>query len=186
MCDLTDLGEDICTNLAIPKTSNNRDNHVKINQPVKKIIFEYDNTDIDENLVSTSSQAKEYMNLKSEVEEEEVDINDNFSAIKEKSTFKPLSKYLRQNKFEDFALAVKTGKDAVLSRVPIQLVTFLSNMGNIMYIGETSNITVSDINVEDVCTDLYNNFTLKPDGWDDILNNVRKKSNNGVDGPKPG
>ena len=58
--------------------------------------------------------------------------------------------------WDDFAIALKTGSEVALQRVPIQLVTFLADVKNKIIIGNGPNITVGGIEVIDVYTNLYN------------------------------
>ena len=58
--------------------------------------------------------------------------------------------------WDDFAIALKTGSDVALQRVPIQLLTFLSDVKNKIIIGDRPNVTVGDYEMIDVYTNLYN------------------------------
>ena len=58
--------------------------------------------------------------------------------------------------WDDFAIALKTGSDVALQRVPIQLLTFLSDVKNKIIIGDGPNVTVGDYEMIDVYTNLYN------------------------------
>jgi hypothetical protein len=60
------------------------------------------------------------------------------------------------SQWDDLAIALKTGSEVALQRVPIQLVTFLADVKNKIMIGNGPNITVGDIEVIDVYTNLYN------------------------------
>lgn len=53
-----------------------------------------------------------------------------------------------------YAVALKTGKSVSSSRVPIQLVTFLKNVPNLLVIGEAPG-NIGDIQIKDVYTNLY-------------------------------
>jgi hypothetical protein len=61
------------------------------------------------------------------------------------------------SKWDDFAIALKTGSEVALERVPIQLLTFLADVRNKIIIGNGPNGTVGDMEVIDVFTDLYTN-----------------------------
>jgi hypothetical protein len=63
-------------------------------------------------------------------------------------------------KWDDFAIAVKTGREVALERVPIQLLTFLSDVKNKIIIGDGPNVTIGDYEMIDVYTNLYKN--IKP------------------------
>jgi hypothetical protein len=58
--------------------------------------------------------------------------------------------------WDDFAIALKTGSDVALQRVPIQLLTFLSDVKNKIIIGDRPNVTVGEYEMIDVYTNLYN------------------------------
>ena len=60
------------------------------------------------------------------------------------------------SQWDDFAIALKTGSEVALQRVPIQLVTFLADVKDKIIIGNGPNIAVGDIEVIDVYTNLYN------------------------------
>ena len=71
--------------------------------------------------------------------------------------------------YQDFAVAVKTGKETSLNRVPEQLITFLKTIENVMYLGESPNIMVGDIQIHDVCSTLYDKYQSKPEEWETNL-----------------
>jgi Fringe-like len=52
--------------------------------------------------------------------------------------------------WDRFAFALKTGKDVALKRTPIQLMTFLKPVNNIILIGEEPNVFVADYPMIDV------------------------------------
>ncbi|KAJ3388732.1 hypothetical protein HDU92_001367 [Lobulomyces angularis] len=60
----------------------------------------------------------------------------------------------KDESFSSFAVALKTGRETAADRVPIQLLTFLKKMKNVILIGE-SPVNVGNVIVEDVYTDLY-------------------------------
>ena len=60
------------------------------------------------------------------------------------------------SQWDDFAIALKTGSEVALQRVPIQLVTFLADVKNKIIIGDSPNIRVGTLEVIDVYTNLYN------------------------------
>jgi hypothetical protein len=59
------------------------------------------------------------------------------------------------SQWDDFAIALKTGSEVALQRVPIQLVTFLADVKNKIIIGDSPNIRVGMLEVIDVYTYLY-------------------------------
>ncbi|ORX75883.1 hypothetical protein K493DRAFT_393760 [Basidiobolus meristosporus CBS 931.73] len=52
--------------------------------------------------------------------------------------------------YPEFAVALKTGRDVVASRCPIQTSTFLSRVKNLIVIAESSEVSLGDIPVYDV------------------------------------
>lgn len=60
------------------------------------------------------------------------------------------------NMYDNLAIALKTGQDVALKRTPIQLLTFLSGVKNLIMIGESSDISIGNIDMVDVCSGLYN------------------------------
>jgi hypothetical protein len=58
--------------------------------------------------------------------------------------------------WDDFAIALKTGSDVALQRVPIQLLTFLSDVKNKIIIGDGPNVKIGSYKMIDVYTNLYN------------------------------
>ncbi|KAJ3386734.1 hypothetical protein HDU92_002323 [Lobulomyces angularis] len=89
------------------------------------------------------------------------------------------AKILTENDNEEqmycnYAVAVKTGKDTVLQRAPIGLLTFLKDIKNVLFIGETGNVTLGDTVVEDVCSDLYDNLP-KPLYWEETMSTLKQK-----------
>jgi hypothetical protein len=65
------------------------------------------------------------------------------------------------SKWDDFAIALKTGSEVALERVPIQLLTFLADVRNKIIIGDAPNIKVGGMEVIDVYTNLYDKSSLK-------------------------
>jgi hypothetical protein len=57
--------------------------------------------------------------------------------------------------YPHIAIALKTGKDVALQRTPIQYLTLLSKLSNIILIGEAPNVMVGNHSMMDVYTDLY-------------------------------
>jgi hypothetical protein len=74
-------------------------------------------------------------------------------ASNQSMTHTPFLKFDPQ--WDDFAIAVKTGSEVALQRVPIQLLTFLSDVRNKIIIGDGPNVTVGDYEMIDVYTHLY-------------------------------
>jgi hypothetical protein len=62
---------------------------------------------------------------------------------------------LKEVRYDHLAVALKTGKDVALSRTPIQLLTFLYKIKNVVMIGEAPGVMVGDIPMLDVYTNLY-------------------------------
>lgn len=56
------------------------------------------------------------------------------------------------SRWDKYAFALKTGKDVALRRTPIQLMTFLAPVKNIILIGEAPGVFVGDVPMIDVCT----------------------------------
>lgn len=81
--------------------------------------------------------------------------------------------------FSGFAIAVKTGKETALTRAPEQLLTFLKDVDNVMFLGESPNVTIGDIPVEDVCTHLYDKFDEKPDKWQETILKLQESHSTG-------
>jgi hypothetical protein len=63
--------------------------------------------------------------------------------------------YIFDPKFNNLAVAVKTGKEVAAARVPIQMVTFLQRVQNVMIIGSEPRVSVGGMEVVDVYTGLY-------------------------------
>jgi hypothetical protein len=57
--------------------------------------------------------------------------------------------------WDNFAFALKTGREVALTRTPIQLLTFLKDVQNKIIIGDGPNITVGSFEMIDVFTHLY-------------------------------
>ncbi|KAJ3126734.1 Electron transfer flavoprotein alpha-subunit [Nowakowskiella sp. JEL0407] len=68
-------------------------------------------------------------------------------------------------RYNRFAIALKTGKSVALSRTPIQLLSFLQPVKNLIVIADSPNIEIGNFHVHDVVTNLYANLTngLEPD-----------------------
>jgi hypothetical protein len=83
------------------------------------------------------------------------------------------STIVQDGKYDHIAIALKTGKDVALKRTPIQFLTFLSRVKNVIMIGEAPGVFVGDVPMIDVYTNLYkqkrSEEELKPDenslGW---------------------
>ena len=58
-------------------------------------------------------------------------------------------------KWDDLAIALKSGKDVALERVPIQLLTFLADVRNKIIIGD-DNVTIGEYEMIDVVNKHYN------------------------------
>ncbi|KAJ3326267.1 hypothetical protein HDV06_000143 [Boothiomyces sp. JEL0866] len=69
----------------------------------------------------------------------------------------------KDSKYDNLAFAVKTGKDIAQKRAPIQFLTFLAPVRNILMIGEAPGVAVGDIPMIDVVTHLYDGVTLPPE-----------------------
>ncbi|KAJ3218900.1 hypothetical protein HDU67_003539 [Dinochytrium kinnereticum] len=57
--------------------------------------------------------------------------------------------------YDSLAVAVKTGGEVALKRMPIQLVTFLGPIRNLLIVGSEPDVTVGKFEVVDVYSDLY-------------------------------
>ena len=57
--------------------------------------------------------------------------------------------------YKYFAVAVKSGRDTALIRLPIQLLTFLKRLDKVVIIGESDGVWVGNIPVKDVYTGVY-------------------------------
>ncbi|KAI8894728.1 hypothetical protein BC833DRAFT_530248 [Globomyces pollinis-pini] len=65
--------------------------------------------------------------------------------------------YTEKNpKYDNLAIAVKTGIDIAQDRTPLQLLTFLAPVKNVILIGEAPGVSVGDVPMVDVYTNLYN------------------------------
>ncbi|KAJ3272991.1 hypothetical protein HDV01_004897 [Terramyces sp. JEL0728] len=69
----------------------------------------------------------------------------------------------KDSKYDNFAFAVKTGKDIAQKRAPIQFLTFLAPVRNVLMIGEAPGVAVGDIPMIDVVTHLYDGVELPPE-----------------------
>ena len=58
------------------------------------------------------------------------------------------------SQWDDLAIALKTGKEVALQRVPIQLLTFLADVRNKIIIGD-DNVTIGEYAMINVVSDLY-------------------------------
>ncbi|KAJ3128578.1 hypothetical protein HK098_004004 [Nowakowskiella sp. JEL0407] len=59
------------------------------------------------------------------------------------------------------AIVLKTGHDVALNRVPIQLLTFLKNVENLLIIGDAPGVRIGSHIMHDVVSDLYEDPLLK-------------------------
>ncbi|KAJ3278619.1 hypothetical protein HK104_002168 [Borealophlyctis nickersoniae] len=66
-----------------------------------------------------------------------------------------------KKKWDKYAFALKSGQETALDRAPMQLMTFLRDVRNLVIIGETPNMRVGDFEVADVFTDLYTELDKK-------------------------
>jgi hypothetical protein len=57
--------------------------------------------------------------------------------------------------FDKYAVSLKTGKEIALIRTPVQLLTFLRPVNNILIIGEAPDISVGKYKMIDVVSHLY-------------------------------
>ncbi|KAJ3042522.1 hypothetical protein HDV00_007056 [Rhizophlyctis rosea] len=57
--------------------------------------------------------------------------------------------------YDHFAVALKTGQDMALTRAPVQLMTYLKAIRNMIVIGEAPGVFIGDIEMIDVYSDLY-------------------------------
>ncbi|KAI8905174.1 hypothetical protein EDD86DRAFT_182583, partial [Gorgonomyces haynaldii] len=65
------------------------------------------------------------------------------------------------SKWSKYAFALKTGKDVALTRTPIQILTFLKHIDNVILIGEAPGVSVGSIPMLDVYTHLYDDLKEK-------------------------
>ncbi len=72
-------------------------------------------------------------------------------------------KQTKDAKYDHIAIALKTGKDVALKRTPIQLLTFLYKLRNVVLIGEAPGVSVGDIPMLDVYSGLYTSTKYKRD-----------------------
>ena len=77
-----------------------------------------------------------------------------------------------KSRFDHLAIAVKTGQDVAAERVPIQLVSFLKDVNNLMVIGDAANVVIgANTEMYDVYSDLYENVTAtRPADFYDQIN----------------
>lgn len=68
-------------------------------------------------------------------------------------------------RWETYAIALKSGKGIALGRIPVQLLTFLKDVENILVLGESPGISVGTHEMLDVCTHLYDKYKDKPANW---------------------
>eukprot|EP00842_Homolaphlyctis_polyrhiza_P001503 jgi/Hompol1/2353/HPOL_005962-RA len=64
--------------------------------------------------------------------------------------------------FDLIAVALKTGRDVAIERTPIQLLTFLSPIKNLIIIGESPGVQIGVHPMIDVITGLYSNLSSNP------------------------
>jgi hypothetical protein len=62
---------------------------------------------------------------------------------------------LKEVRYDHLAIALKTGKDVALSRTPIQFLTFLYKIKNVVMVGEAPGVMVGDVPMLDVYSNLY-------------------------------
>jgi hypothetical protein len=76
----------------------------------------------------------------------------------EESTFK-YQKYPNQK----YAIGLKSGKDTLMNRAAIQLLTFLKHVNQVVVFGD-SKMNIGSKSMLDVTTNLYSNIDNKPNG----------------------
>ncbi|KAJ3037286.1 hypothetical protein HK097_003552 [Rhizophlyctis rosea] len=65
--------------------------------------------------------------------------------------------------YDHFAVALKTGQDMAHTRAPVQLMTYLKAICNLIIIGEAPGVRIGDMEMIDVYTDLYKGLPPLPD-----------------------
>ncbi|KAI8809091.1 hypothetical protein BJ742DRAFT_806245 [Cladochytrium replicatum] len=71
----------------------------------------------------------------------------------------PLIPTVKRSPFSHLAVALKTGADTAIERVPVQVLTFLKDIENLLVIADAPNIQVGELHVHDVYTGLYDDGT---------------------------
>jgi hypothetical protein len=61
----------------------------------------------------------------------------------------------KRARYDHIAIALKTGENVALKRTPIQFLTFLSPVKNVIMIGEAPGVWVGNVPMVDVYTNLY-------------------------------
>lgn len=80
--------------------------------------------------------------------------------------------FLVQERYDKYAVALKTGKEVALKRTPVQLLTFLAPVRNLLLVGEAPGVNVGRLNMVDVYSHLYD---YEKDGIIDIISEVLEK-----------
>lgn len=65
-----------------------------------------------------------------------------------------------RSKYDRYAVALKTGKEVALQRTPVQILTFLSQINNVILIGEAPGVSVGKYKMVDVFTHLYDKYPV--------------------------
>lgn len=78
--------------------------------------------------------------------------------------------------FNNFAVALKTGKDVALTRTPIQILTYLSKLKNMIIIGEAPHVFVGNHEMVDVYTHLYDNLTETKTSKRHVRDSLQKRT----------
>ncbi|KAL2913545.1 hypothetical protein HK105_207005 [Polyrhizophydium stewartii] len=63
-------------------------------------------------------------------------------------------------RFDNLAVAVKSGRDVAADRVPIQMLTFLRGVSNVVLIGEAAGVRVGALEMVDVYSGLYGRLNV--------------------------
>ncbi|KAI8926120.1 hypothetical protein BC831DRAFT_458076 [Entophlyctis helioformis] len=94
------------------------------------------------------------------------------SSSSSKTVYKPsaadLSAGALNPLYDHFAVALKTGRDVALQRTPVQLLTYLAPIRNLIIIGEAPGVRVGHHDMIDVYTGLYANLSV-PDPLADLI-----------------
>jgi hypothetical protein len=80
----------------------------------------------------------------------------NFKLVQSQNNYKGAP-----SRYDNIAIALKTGKDVALDRTSIQLLTFLSEINNLIVIGEAPGIKIGKWSMVDVYTNLYEKYDSK-------------------------
>jgi hypothetical protein len=59
------------------------------------------------------------------------------------------------HKYDKYAVALKTGMEVALKRTPVQILTFLRPINNLILVGEAPGVSVGKYKMVDVYTHLY-------------------------------